>query len=184
MRNLRFTALLSPSLLPRLLFYNSNPWRSMGYPNYWEEEVNWCSRWVPTVWYHTPNKRTHEAFTLVSGVHPDLVFVPYRFLFHLFQRWLTRRATSFSTEPISWTAPRTFTQQELSSSTAGPWTCMRLGSNTLSPKAPLTRPSISWYVPHQVVWVFQPVADVGQQTFPHPGHCDFIGCMCCIENST
>lgn len=61
------------------------------------------------------------------------------------QRWPTRRATSFLMGPTRWTVPRTFTQQELFSSTAGPWMCTRPGSSTLSPKAPSTRPSIFWY---------------------------------------
>lgn len=57
----------------------------------------------------------------------------------------TRRATSFSTVPTESTVRRTSMQQELFSNTAVPWTCTRPGSSTLSPRAPLTRLSTSWY---------------------------------------
>lgn len=40
--------LMTFSLLScRLLFYNSNPWRLLGHTDHREEEIGWCSRYIP-----------------------------------------------------------------------------------------------------------------------------------------
>lgn len=121
----------------------------MGHPNHWEEEVGWCSRWLLPYFLLL----THIFIFLLmqdSAFSDSVLLCPVcasqKFSVYLFlQRWPTRRATSFLMGPTRWTVPRTFTQQELFSSTAGPWMCTRPGSSTLSPKAPSTRPSIFWY---------------------------------------
>lgn len=132
--------LMTFSLLScRLLFYNSNPWRLLGHTDHREEEIGWCSRYIPP-------PRTHTNIIAVCKKKAKNCFkVLLILLLPLLKLWLIRQETSSLTVTTRWTVRRISMQQAPSLNTADLWTCMRLVSSTLLPKAPLTNPSIFWY---------------------------------------
>lgn len=161
-------------LSSRLLFYHSNPWRIMGHPDHWEEEVGRRSWWVfpllllLTIITHIVSHNLLYDFTHTQNNGNNLnlmekmqdfaissMFCTSQFPISVVpQLWPTRRETFSLMVPTRWTVRRTSTQQARSSSTAGPWMCTRPGSSTLSPKARSTRPSIFWYTfLHPPLWL-------------------------------
>lgn len=129
--------LMTFSLLScRLLFYNSNPWRLLGHTDHREEEIGWCSRYIPL------HAHTQILLQCVKRKQRTvLILLPPPPL----KLWLIRQETSSLTVTTRWTVHRISMQQAPSLNTADLWTCMRLVSSTLLPKAPLTNPSIFWY---------------------------------------
>lgn len=111
----------------------------------WDIQIIERKKLADVLGVYTP-PRTHTNIIAVCKKKAKNCFkVLLILLLPLLKLWLIRQETSSLTVTTRWTVRRISMQQAPSLNTADLWTCMRLVSSTLLPKAPLTNPSIFWY---------------------------------------